>query len=143
VSGCDRVEVPVEVQVDVPHRIDLGVASAGRASLDAENGSKGRLPQRKHDLLAELRHCLREADGRDGLALTCFRRSDRCNQDQLSILVLLEPLQDVQWDLCLILPIELDVVLGKADLRRNLFNRFDLRLLCNFNVRLNCSTSLL
>ena len=39
-ASCDRGEVAGEVQVDVLHRHDLGVAAAGRAALHAEHRAR-------------------------------------------------------------------------------------------------------
>ncbi len=55
VGRADGVEVAGEVQVDVLHGDDLGVAAAGRAALDAEHGAEGRLAQRDDHVLALLR----------------------------------------------------------------------------------------
>ena len=45
VGARDRVEVAGEVQVDIFHRHDLGVAAAGRAALHAEARAERRLAQ--------------------------------------------------------------------------------------------------
>ena len=51
---------PGEVQVDVLHRYDLGVAAAGRAALDAEHGAEARLAQGDHGVLAYLAQAVGE-----------------------------------------------------------------------------------
>ena len=48
VGSADGVEIAGEVQVDVLHGDDLGVAAAGRAALDAEHGAERWLAQRDH-----------------------------------------------------------------------------------------------
>jgi hypothetical protein len=45
VRSADSMEVAREVEVDVLHRHDLGIAAAGSAALDTEDGSEGRLAQ--------------------------------------------------------------------------------------------------
>ena len=49
----DGVEVAGEVEVDVLHRHDLGIAAAGGAALDAEAGPERGLAQAHHRLLAD------------------------------------------------------------------------------------------
>ena len=61
----DRVEVAGEVEVDLVHRDDLGVAAARRAALHAEHRAETRLADADHDLLAEPAQRLAHAD-RDG-----------------------------------------------------------------------------
>ncbi len=53
VGDAHRVHVTGEVEVEVLHRHDLGVAAAGRAALDAEDRAQAWLPDAGHDLLAE------------------------------------------------------------------------------------------
>ena len=53
VGRSDGMDVPGEVEVDVLHGDDLGVASSGRASLDAKGRSQRRLPQTKHHVFPQ------------------------------------------------------------------------------------------
>ena len=53
-AEADRVNVPGEMEVDVPHRVDLGATAPGGAALEAEHRPHGRLPQRPDDLDPEL-----------------------------------------------------------------------------------------
>ena len=48
VGGADGVEVAGEMEVDVLHRHDLGVAAAGRAALDAETWAERLGSRRQH-----------------------------------------------------------------------------------------------
>src|SRR5690606_32973732 len=48
VGRADGVHVPGEMQVDVLHRHDLGVAAAGGAAFHAEAGPEARLAQAHH-----------------------------------------------------------------------------------------------
>ena len=59
VRGADRVDVAGEVEVEVLHRHDLGVAAAGRAALDAEHGAERRLAQARDRALADVAEALR------------------------------------------------------------------------------------
>ncbi len=81
----DGVEVAGEVEVDVLHRHDLGVAAAGRAALHAEGRAERRLAQAQHRLLADVVERVGEADRGGGLALAGRRRRDRRDQDQLAV----------------------------------------------------------
>ncbi len=85
VGRGDGVEVAVEVQVDLVHRHDLGVAAAGRAALGAETGSEARLPQGQGGPLAEPVESVRQAEGGGGLALAGGGRIDGGDQDQPSV----------------------------------------------------------
>lgn len=69
VGRGDGMKIPGEMQVDVFHRDDLGVAAARRAALDAEHRAEGGLTQADHGLLADLVERVGQADGGGGLAL--------------------------------------------------------------------------
>ena len=85
VGGGDGVEIAGEVQVDLLHRHDLGVAAAGRAALHAEAGAERGLAQADHRLLADPVQPVAQADRRRRLALAGRRRVDRRDQDQLAV----------------------------------------------------------
>ncbi len=85
VGRADGVEVAGEVQVDLLHRNDLGVAAAGRTALHPEAGPERRLAQADHRLLADAVEAVAEADGRRGLAFAGRGRIDRGDQDQLAV----------------------------------------------------------
>ncbi len=82
VRGREGGEVAGEVQVDVVHRDDLGVAAAGRAALHPEHRSHRRLAQAGHRLVAEAVQRVGEPDGGRGLALAGGRGGERGHQDQ-------------------------------------------------------------
>jgi len=50
----DGVKVAGEVEIDILHRHDLGIAAAGGAALDAERRAERRLAQAQHRLLADV-----------------------------------------------------------------------------------------
>ena len=85
----DGVEVAGEVEVDVLHRHDLGVAAAGGAALHAERRPERRLAQAQHRLLADVVERVGEADRGRGLAFARRRRRDRRDQDQLAVRLVL------------------------------------------------------
>ena len=60
VRGADRVDVAGEVEVEVLHRHDLGVAGTGRAALDPEHGPERRLAQAEDGVAADRAEALRE-----------------------------------------------------------------------------------
>ena len=86
VRAGDGVEVAGEVEVDVLHRHDLGIAAAGRAALDAEAGAERGLAQAAHGLLADAVEAVAEADRGRRLAFAGRRRGDGGDQDQLAVL---------------------------------------------------------
>jgi len=84
VRGRDRVEVAGEMQVDVGHRHDLGLTTAGRSTLLSEAGAEARLPERDRGLLAEPAERIAQPDRRRGLAFTGLRGIDRRHQNQMA-----------------------------------------------------------
>ena len=75
VRGRDGREVSGEMEVDVLHRDDLGVAAAGGSPLHAEARPERGLAQRDDRALAEAVERLAEAHGRRRLALARRRRA--------------------------------------------------------------------
>ena len=53
IGSADGVKVAREVEVDVLHRNNLGIAAAGSAALYTENRSERRLSQRNAYILAD------------------------------------------------------------------------------------------
>ena len=113
----DRVHVAREVEVDVLHRHHLGVAAAGGAALDAEDGAERRLAQRQDRATADLPEALRQRHGRRGLALTGGRRRDRRDVDQLRVGLVGEAVEDGEVDLRLEAAVQLELVGLDAHLR--------------------------
>ena len=81
----DGVKVAGEVEVDVLHRHDLGIAAAGGAAFHAERRPERGLADAQHRLLADIIKRIGQADGRGRLALARRRRIDRADQDQLAV----------------------------------------------------------
>ena len=100
VRGRHRVEVAVEVEVDVLHRHDLRVAAAGAAALDAEDRAHRRLAQAEHHLLADLAEALRQRDAGRRLAFAGLGRRDRGGDHELAVRALGEAVQDRQRRPC-------------------------------------------
>ena len=79
----DGVEIAGQVQVQLLHGNDLGVAAACCAALDAEGRAHCGLTQSQDCLAAGLCEALCEGDGGRGLALTKRGRGHRGNHDVL------------------------------------------------------------
>ena len=101
----DGVQVAREVQVQVLHRDDLGVAAARRAALHAEHGAERRLAQAEHRLPPEGAESLRQGDGRRRLPLPRRGRRDRRDVDELRVRAVAEPIDDREVDLRLVAPV--------------------------------------
>jgi len=120
VGALHGVKVVGEVQVDVIHRVDAGEPSPRGASLHAEHGAHGRLPERRDGGLSQSGQGLGEPDGDGGLALA--RRGGRHGRDenQRRIGAPLKPADGLEPYLGLVPAVGFQVVLGKADGRRYL-----------------------
>ena len=105
-----RVEIAVEMEVDLLHRDHLRVPAAVSAALDAEHRAHGRLPQAEHDVLADLAQPLRERDARGGLALSGLGGRDGGRDDELAVGHVREPIEHRRRDLRAVLPVLFDLV---------------------------------
>ena len=112
----DGVEIAGEMQIDVLHRHDLGVAAAGGAALHAERRAERRLAQAQHRLLADVVERVGQADRRRGLALAGRRRRDRGDQDQLAVRLILQRLDVVHRHLGLVVAVGLEIFRTDAEL---------------------------
>ena len=142
-SGGDGMDVAGEVEVDVLHGYDLGVAASGGASLDAEAGAQRRLAQGADGLPADLVETHAQADVGGGLALAGRGGRDGRAQHQLAVGPVLESVEDVQVDLGLVLPVEVEVVLTQADPGRHVYHGDWGRFLCDLDVALHACRSVL
>ena len=115
VRRADGMEVTREVQVDVLHGDDLGVAAAGSAALHAENRAQARLAQGDRALLAQARQCIGQADGGRRLALTGGGGIDGSDKHELASSVVLLA-QQVVVDLCLGAAVAFQILLVKTEL---------------------------
>ena len=116
VRRADGVEVAGEMEVDVLHRHDLGVAAARGAALHAEGGPERGLAQAEHRLLADMVQRIGQAHGRRGLAFAGRRRRDRRDQDQLAVGLALQRLDVVHRDLGLVVAVGVEVLRRDAEL---------------------------
>ena len=118
VGGADRVEIAGEVEVDVLHRHDLGVAAAGRPALHAEAGAERGLAQADRRALADPVEAVAEADGGGGLAFAGRRRGDRGDQHELAVRPLAELLEIVEAHLGLVAAVWRQRIAGDAEAGR-------------------------
>ena len=75
---------PGEVDVDLVLRHDAGLAAAGAAALDAEDGAEGRLAEVDDGLVAQAAQPVGQADGGGGLAFAGRGGRDAGYDDQLA-----------------------------------------------------------
>ena len=134
VGVLDGVEVAREVQVDVFHRDDLGIAAAGRTALDAEDRAEGRLAQGQHRLFAQQVHRVGKTHGRGRLALARRGRVDGGHEDELGLLGTVGQLGHV--DLGHVVAVRDELVIGQAELVGDLLDGFDLSFLRDLDIGL-------
>ena len=123
VRRSDRMEIAGEVEVDVFHRHDLGIAAAGRAALHAEARAEGWLAQGDHGLLADAIEAVAQANGRRRLALAGGRRIDRRDQDELPSFLEFEACEIVETHLGFGMAVGDQVLLRNAQLLADLHDR--------------------
>ena len=133
VCRADGVKVAGEMQVDVLHRHDLGIAAAGGAALDAEDRAERRLTQGGRHRFADAVQAVGKADRRGRLALACGRRRDRRHQHELALL--LRMIEQRQRNLRLILAVGFEQFRVNARRRGNRRDRLHLCLLRDLNIR--------
>ena len=132
VGDADGVEVAGEVEVDVLHGDDLGIAAAGRAALHAEHGAQGGLTQTDDGLLADLVQGVGQTHRGGGLALAGGGGADGGYQDQLGLPG--QVLQSMDVHLSLIVAVVLQVFGTDADFGGDFFDGKHSGLLGDFNV---------
>ena len=137
----DRVEIAGEVQVDLVHRHDLGLAAPGAAALDAKTGAQAGLAQTQHGVLADAVQCVCQTDRRRGLAFSRRGRADRGDQDQLALPLCYGQRRAV--DLGLGPAIGNQRFVGYASLGRNRGDRFKLGRAGDFDVSQHGASSCL
>ena len=135
VRARDGVEVAREVQVDVVHRQHLRVTAAGGASLHAEDRAERGLADAQRDALvrgggtpAPVRRTSWSCPSPAGVGLiavtsTSLPRAGRS--------------RDLERDLGLVLPVEIEIVRRQVQLSGDVDDRAQLRVLCDFDIRGN------
>ena len=133
VGGADGMEVAREVQVDVLHGDDLGIAATSSAALDAEHGAERRLAQRHAHVSALARQRIGQPHGGGGFALARRRGVDGGHQNEFARFVLLVG-QQIVVHLRLEVAVQLQVLLVHARFPRNGADVLGLRRLGNLDV---------
>ncbi len=133
----DGVEVAGEVQVDVLHRHDLGIAAARRTALHAEARTERGFAKRHHRLLADAVEAVAQAHRRRGLAFAGRRRVDGGDQDELAVRLALQRVDVVEMHLGLGVAIGDQVLLGNPEAFADLHDRLHLRFACNLDIGLD------
>ena len=85
VGHADRVKVASEVQIQLVHRHDLGITSAGGAALHTEARAKARFAQAYCGFLAFAIESVAETDRGGGLPFAGRRGIDGSDEDELSV----------------------------------------------------------
>ena len=97
VSGGDGVNVAGQVQIEIFHRHDLGVATAGGTALYAKRRAHRGLTDNRNDALVQLKpESLRQTARRRRLAFAQRRRRNRSYVNILAIFAFLKPFAYVQ-----------------------------------------------
>ncbi len=133
----DGVEVAGEMQIDVFHRHDLGIAAAGSTPLHAEAGPERGLAQRDHRLLADAVEAVAQAHGGGGLAFARRRRVDGGDQNELAVFFLGEAIDVLETHLRLGVAIGDEILLGDAEGLADLHDRFHLCFAGDLDVALD------
>src|SRR6266851_3032403 len=129
----DGVEIPGEVQVDVLHRHDLGVAAAGRPALHPEHRPERRLADTERCLPPDPPQRLRHAHRHRRLPLASGRGIDPGHEHQSALRPAAR--QRAEPYLRFVLAVQLDLVLGEPKLRRDVGHRAQLRRLGDDDIR--------
>ena len=111
----DRREVAGEVQVDVLHRHDLGIATARGAALHAEHRPERRFAQADHGSLADARERVAEPHGRGRLAFAGGRGRDGCDEHQPARRPVSDRGEVIERDLRLVATVGLEALFGDAE----------------------------
>ena len=109
------VDVSGEVEVDLLHGKDLGVASSCSPSLDPEAGPERGFPKAQHGALALAHQGLSEADGDGGLAFPRRGGGGGGDEDQFPLGTILQGYPKVVRDLCRLLGKEAALTVSGED----------------------------
>jgi hypothetical protein len=134
VGSRHRVKIAGEVQIDVFHRHDLGVAPAGGPALDPEARAQGRLADRDHGALAEMAQRVAQPHCDRRFALAGRSRRHARHQHEGAIGPIAKPLERRQPDLGLVVAVELQVAAVQAEAFGDHLNRLELRLARDLEV---------
>ena len=125
VGGADGVEVAGEMEVDVLHRHDLGVAPARSPAFYAEHRAERWLAHREDCVLTQPAQRLRDADGHGRLPFPGRRGVDPGDEDELALGG--ASLERAHGNLRLVAAVQLELILREPELGRHIDNRPELR----------------
>ena len=117
------MRIASEMQIDVFHRHDLGIAASGCAAFHAETGPQRRLAQAGHRALAETAEAVHKADRCGRLALPRGRRRDRGDQDELAVRAVFQAVDEIVGKLGFVRAIVEERIAGNVDLAADLGDR--------------------
>ena len=132
----DRVEVAGEMKVHFFHRHDLGIATAGSATLHAEAGAERSLADTDGRLLADRVQTVDKADSRCGLTLAGGRRVNGGDQNQLAVGLAGLRLDEVCRDLGLVMAERQQILRRNTKFGADILDRLLGGCAGNFNIRL-------
>ena len=137
VGRGNRVKVAGEVEVDILHWHDLGIAATGGAAFDAKARTQGGFTQADRGALADAVQRIAQADRGRGFAFPGGRRRDGGDQDQLAELGALHPPVEIQRNLGFVFAVEIKLLHGDFEARGDFFDRLCLGLAGDFDVGRN------
>ena len=132
VGSADGMEVAGEVEVDVLHGDDLGIAAACRAALDAEDRAERRLTQCDDSVLANFAQTVGETDGGGCFSFAGRRRSNCSDENEFALFR--ELFQCVEIQLGLIPAVVFNSVVGNAEGCRNAVDGLKTCFLGDFDI---------
>ena len=133
-SCTDGVKITGEVQVDIGHRHDLGVSTAGRAPFHAKTGTQTRLSKTNDGVLADLIHRIAKSNGRRGLALARRCRRNRSYQNQLAVIIRRQGIDRFVIDLGFVMSPGNEGLTGHAEFFADVLYRQHLGRAGNFDI---------
>ena len=130
------MDIAGQVQVEIFHRDDLRIPTAGRAALDAKGWSLRGLTDGGNDLPAQVgAQRLRQANRGGRLAFAQRSGCDSGYVDVLAVGLVLKALEDLELDLGLVGTVELELILADPQLGCDLNNGFQFRGLGDLDIR--------
>src|SRR5215212_2482195 len=130
------MNIACQMQIEIFHGDDLGVAAARRAALDAKCRPLRGLADDRDDAFAQVRaECLTHANRRRGLALSQWSGRDGGHIDVFSVRTFREAVEDLELDLGFIGTIQFKLIFADAKFRRDLKDGFEFASLCDLDIR--------
>ena len=136
VGGTDGVEITGEMEIDVLHGDNLGIAASGCSALDAENRTERGLTKRDDRILADLAQTVGKTDRSSGFTFTGWSRSDGGDENKLSLFG--EFLQSIEIQFGFVFAIVFHSIIRDAERCGNGINGLQRCFLCDFNVSFIC-----